>query len=322
MSRACTAWLNSTPPSSVAFLPAPFDRVVVGPPPPRDLDRRGVRPPGDARVDERLHLLQPVAEPVLEHRHEPTRGGRSRPRSADRRRRATRRPASRTRRACRRRARRGTGRGAATAACRCARSRCRPAAASRRTSRRRRRCARPPAWRVSSSGSHTATMAKRSRNRRSARTCSVPMPSPTTPTLRIDAVRRRQLTSGLPFRGREHDSLGAGLVEVVERPAARDESVARRGGAVRERTAQAGASRADARRARRRGGPDSSAPAARRRRTATPLSRTSADATCGIHSCRYESPLATTVTSGRASASTRAASTSRPTATSGSSGGW
>ena len=40
MSRAWTAWLSSTPPSSVVPPPAPGHRVVLGPPPPGDLDRR------------------------------------------------------------------------------------------------------------------------------------------------------------------------------------------------------------------------------------------------------------------------------------------
>ena len=73
---AWTAWLSSTPPSSVAHLPAPGDGVVVRPPAPGDLDRRRVRRPGDASVDEGLHLLEAVAEPVLEDRHEPPGAGR------------------------------------------------------------------------------------------------------------------------------------------------------------------------------------------------------------------------------------------------------
>ncbi len=51
-------------------LAAPGHRIIVGTAPPQRLDRAHIGGAGKARIDDRLGLLDAVAEPVLEHRHQ------------------------------------------------------------------------------------------------------------------------------------------------------------------------------------------------------------------------------------------------------------
>ena len=149
----------------------PWHRVVVGPSPPRHFDGRCVGRPCDAGVDERLDLLQSVAEPVLEDRHEP-----SRRRcfcldeSVDVGERADDRLLAHDVLA---RGERGQTlvRGASTAACRCGRSRCRRVASNSSNDRTSAPVRSATGADRDSSGSQTATSVNRSRRRRSARTC-------------------------------------------------------------------------------------------------------------------------------------------------------